>query len=167
MRYYYILHSLLILFSWPATSRFTNHLPITIGKSTNFLVDSQHHSGFPVHYNAGYRVFPLCHQLSAKTTTTLSPFRFLRELKILRNFLPVGQIAAWRPRMHNHEYLQVSAPTEERSSVAETSSSTGNRKRAPLDPYIPPKIPLGLPHLLRFATLSSVDLLIDARFLSA
>ena len=34
-----------------------------------------------------------------------------------------------------------------------------------LEPYTPPNVPHGLPHVVRFATLSSMDLPIDVRFL--
>ena len=34
-----------------------------------------------------------------------------------------------------------------------------------LEPYIPPNVPHGLPHVVRFATLSSMDLPLEVRFL--
>ena len=37
--------------------------------------------------------------------------------------------------------------------------------RDPLDRYIPNNVPHGLPHVVSFATLSSADLPIEARFL--
>ena len=67
--------------------------------------------------------------------------------------------------MQNHEDLQVSARTDVSSPVAVPSSSTSTVKRDLLEPYIPPNVPHGLPHVVRFATLSSMDLPVEARFL--
>ena len=67
--------------------------------------------------------------------------------------------------MQNQEDLEVSAHTEGSSPVAGQSPSTGSTKRDLLAPYIPPNVPHGLPHVVRFATLSSMDLPVEARFL--
>ena len=58
-------------------------------------------------------------------------------------------------------------PTVDDPSIASTLSSGGNAGTAvsTLDPYIPPNVPHGLPHVVRFATLSSMDLPIEVRFL--
>ena len=36
-----------------------------------------------------------------------------------------------------------------------------------LEPYIPPNVPHGFPHVIRFATLSSMDLPLEVRFLAS
>ena len=58
-------------------------------------------------------------------------------------------------------------PTVDYPSIASTLSSGGNAGTAvsTLDPYIPPNVPHGLPHVVRFATLSSMDLPLEVRFL--
>ena len=58
-------------------------------------------------------------------------------------------------------------PTVDDPSIASTLSSGGNAGTAvsTLDPYIPPNVPHGLPHVVRFATLSSMDLPLEVRFL--
>ena len=43
--------------------------------------------------------------------------------------------------------------------------SDRSTRRDPLEPYNPPNVPHGLPHVVRFATLSSMDLPVEARFL--
>ena len=67
--------------------------------------------------------------------------------------------------MQNHEDLKVSARTDVSSPVAVPSSFTSSARRDPLEPYIPPNVPHGLPHVVHFATLSSMDLPVEARFL--
>ena len=58
-------------------------------------------------------------------------------------------------------------PTVDDPSLASTLSSGGNAGTAvaALEPYIPPNVPHGLPHVVRFATLSSMDLPLEVRFL--
>ena len=58
-------------------------------------------------------------------------------------------------------------PTEDDPSFSSTLSSAGNAGTAvaTLEPYIPPNVPHGLPHVVRFATLSSMDLPLEVRFL--
>ena len=62
----------------------------------------------------------------------------------------------------SHDYPTVNDP-----SIASTLSSGGNAGTAvsTLEPYIPPNVPHGLPHVVRFATLSSMDLPLEVRFL--
>ena len=62
----------------------------------------------------------------------------------------------------SHDYPTVNDP-----SFASTLSSGGNAGTAvsTLEPYIPPNVPHGLPHVVRFATLSSMDLPLEVRFL--
>jgi hypothetical protein len=52
-------------------------------------------------------------------------------------------------------------------SLSSALSSAGNvgKAVATLEPYIPPNVPHGLPHVVRFATLSSMDLPLEVRFL--
>lgn len=47
----------------------------------------------------------------------------------------------------------------------EISPSLGSAKRDLLEPYTPPNAPHGLPQVVRFAILSSMDLPVEARFL--
>ena len=58
-------------------------------------------------------------------------------------------------------------PTVDDPSIASTLSSGGNAGTSvsALEPYIPPNVPHGLPHVVRFATLSSMDLPLEVRFL--
>ena len=49
--------------------------------------------------------------------------------------------------------------------MSNTPPSPGRAKRDLLEPYVPPNVPHGLPHVVRFATLSSMDLPVEARFL--
>ena len=58
-------------------------------------------------------------------------------------------------------------PTVNDPSLASTLSSGGEGSTAvsALEPYIPPNVPHGLPHVVRFATLSSMDLPLEVRFL--
>ena len=62
----------------------------------------------------------------------------------------------------SHDYPTVNDP-----SIASTLSSGGNADTSvsALEPYIPPNVPHGLPHVVRFATLSSMDLPLEVRFL--
>ena len=58
-------------------------------------------------------------------------------------------------------------PTVDDPSLSSALSSAGNAGKAvaTLEPYIPPNVPHGLPHVVRFATLSSMDLPLEVRFL--
>ena len=58
-------------------------------------------------------------------------------------------------------------PTVDDPSFSSTLSSTENTGTSvsALEPYIPPNVPHGLPHVVRFATLSSMDLPLEVRFL--
>ena len=58
-------------------------------------------------------------------------------------------------------------PTVDDPSLSSALSSAGNvgKAVATLEPYIPPNVPHGLPHVVRFATLSSMDLPLEVRFL--
>ena len=61
---------------------------------------------------------------------------------------------------HRPEYTSVDDP-----SVATALEPSRNGHHSILDPYNPPGVPHGLPHVVNFATLSSMDLPIDVRFL--
>ena len=67
--------------------------------------------------------------------------------------------------MQNHDEPQASVHTNAVSPTPEASPPEETARRDPLDPYVPPNVPHGLPHVVRFATLSSLDLPIEARFL--
>ena len=67
--------------------------------------------------------------------------------------------------MQNHHELPSSAPTAGNPAVSEAWPSDRSTKRDLMEPYIPPNVPHGLPHVVRFATLSSMDLPVEARFL--
>ena len=58
-------------------------------------------------------------------------------------------------------------PTVDDPSLSSALNSAGNAGKAvaTLEPYIPPNVPHGLPHVVRFATLSSMDLPLEVRFL--
>ena len=58
-------------------------------------------------------------------------------------------------------------PTANDASLASALSSAGNADTvvSALEPYIPPNVPHGLPHVVRYATLSSMDLPLEVRFL--
>ena len=58
-------------------------------------------------------------------------------------------------------------PTVDDPSFASTLSSAedAGTSVSALEPYIPPNVPHGLPHVVRFATLSSMDLPLEVRFL--
>ena len=49
-------------------------------------------------------------------------------------------------------------------STAQSDNSAGTAVSV-LEPYIPPNVPHGLPHVVRYATLSSMDLPLEVRFL--
>ena len=58
-------------------------------------------------------------------------------------------------------------PTVNDPSFSSTLTSAENAGTAvsALEPYVPPIVPHGLPHVVRFATLSSMDLPLEVRFL--
>ena len=58
-------------------------------------------------------------------------------------------------------------PTVDGPSFSSTLSSAENAGTSvsALEPYTPPNVPHGLPHVVRFATLSSMDLPLEVRFL--
>ena len=49
-------------------------------------------------------------------------------------------------------------------STLQSDNSAGTAVSA-LEPYVPPNVPHGLPHVVRYATLSSMDLPLEVRFL--
>ena len=49
-------------------------------------------------------------------------------------------------------------------STAQSDNSAGTAVSA-LEPYVPPNVPHGLPHVVRYAALSSIDLPLEVRFL--
>ena len=53
------------------------------------------------------------------------------------------------------------------SSEAYPISNGGATIVSALEPYIPPNVPHGFPHVIRFATLSSMDLPLEVRFLAS
>ena len=65
-------------------------------------------------------------------------------------------------RQDRPDYLTVEDP-----SYSSTLSSRGEARTAvsALEPYVPPNVPHGLPHVVRYATLSSMDLPLEVRFL--
>ena len=65
-------------------------------------------------------------------------------------------------RNNRPDYSTVGDP-----SFSSTLTSAGNAGRSisALEPYTPPNVPHGLPHVVRFATLSSMDLPLEVRFL--
>ena len=58
-------------------------------------------------------------------------------------------------------------PTVNEPSFASTLQSDNSARTAvsTLEPYVPPNVPHGLPHVVRYATLSSMDLPLEVRFL--
>ena len=58
-------------------------------------------------------------------------------------------------------------PTVDDPSFSSTLTSAENARTAvsALEPYVPPNVPHGLPHVVRYATLSSMDLPLEVRFL--
>ena len=65
-------------------------------------------------------------------------------------------------RQDPHDYPSVGDPSS--PSHPGSESRTGAAVSA-LEPYTPPNVPHGLPHVVRFATLSSMDLPLEVRFL--
>ena len=65
-------------------------------------------------------------------------------------------------RNNRPDYSTVGDP-----SFSSTLTSAGNAGTSisALEPYTPPNVPHGLPHVVRFATLSSMDLPLEVRFL--
>ena len=65
-------------------------------------------------------------------------------------------------RQDRHDY-----PAVDDLSFSATLSSAENvgTSVSALEPYIPPNVPHGLPHVVRYATLSSMDLPLEVRFL--
>lgn len=68
--------------------------------------------------------------------------------------------------MQNHQdrpdYPSVGGPSFPPPPGSESRAGTAV---AALEPYTPPNVPHGLPHVVRFATLSSMDLPLEVRFL--
>ena len=58
-------------------------------------------------------------------------------------------------------------PAVNDSPFASTAQSDNSARTAvsALEPYVPPNVPHGLPHVVRYATLSSMDLPLEVRFL--
>ena len=65
----------------------------------------------------------------------------------------------------SHRGLPASTYSHGEWPLFSTSPSLGITKRDLLEPYTPPNVPHGLPHVVRFATLSTMDLPVEARFL--
>ena len=65
-------------------------------------------------------------------------------------------------RQDSHNYPTANGPSFASTAQSGHSASTGV---SVLEPYIPPNVPHGLPHVVRFATLSSMDLPMEVRFL--
>ena len=61
-----------------------------------------------------------------------------------------------------HDYPTANDPSFASTPQSENSAGTGV---SVLEPYIPPNVPHGLPHVVRYATLSSMDLPLEVRFL--
>ena len=62
----------------------------------------------------------------------------------------------------SHDYPTVDDPS---LSLTLSSAENAGTSVSALEPYIPPNVPHGLPHVVRFATLSSMDLPLEVRFL--
>ena len=62
----------------------------------------------------------------------------------------------------SHDYPTVNDPSI--ASTPQSANSAGTLVSPPR-PYIPPNVPHGLPHVVNFATLSSMDLPLEVRFL--
>ena len=60
------------------------------------------------------------------------------------------------------DYPTVDDPSS--PSTLQSGKSSGTAVSA-LEPYVPPNVPHGLPHVVRYATLSSMDLPLEVRFL--
>ena len=65
-------------------------------------------------------------------------------------------------RQDRHDYPTVNDPS---FSSTLTSAENAGTAISALEPYVPPIVPHGLPHVVRFATLSSMDLPLEVRFL--
>ena len=65
-------------------------------------------------------------------------------------------------RNNRPDYSTVGDPS---FSSTLTSAGTVGTSISALEPYTPPNVPHGLPHVVRFATLSSMDLPLEVRFL--
>ena len=65
-------------------------------------------------------------------------------------------------RQDRHDYPTVDDPSF--SATLSSAENVGTSVSA-LEPYIPPNVPHGLPHVVRYATLSSMDLPLEVRFL--
>ena len=65
-------------------------------------------------------------------------------------------------RQDRSDYPTVNDPSFASTAQSDNSASTAV---SALDPYVPPNVPHGLPHVVRFATLSSMDLPLEVRFL--
>ena len=65
-------------------------------------------------------------------------------------------------RQDRHDYPTVNDPSF--ASTLQSDNSAGTAVSA-FEPYVPPNVPHGLPHVVRFATLSSMDLPLEVRFL--
>ena len=65
-------------------------------------------------------------------------------------------------RQDRHDYPTVNDPSY--ASTLQSDNSAGTAVSA-FEPYVPPNVPHGLPHVVRFATLSSMDLPLEVRFL--
>ena len=65
-------------------------------------------------------------------------------------------------RNNRPDYSTVGDPS---FSSTLTSAGVPGRSISALEPYTPPNVPHGLPHVVRFATLSSMDLPLEVRFL--
>ena len=61
-----------------------------------------------------------------------------------------------------HDYPSVDDPSF--SATLSSAEKAGTAVSA-LEPYVPPNVPHGLPHVVRYATLSSMDLPLEVRFL--
>ena len=61
-----------------------------------------------------------------------------------------------------HDYPAVNDPSF--ASTLQSDNWAGTAVSA-LEPYVPPNVPHGLPHVVRYATLSSMDLPLEVRFL--
>ena len=61
-----------------------------------------------------------------------------------------------------HNYPTVNDPSLPSTLQSDNSARTAV---SALEPYVPPNVPHGLPHVVRYATLSSMDLPLEVRFL--
>ena len=65
-------------------------------------------------------------------------------------------------RQDRPDYPTVNDPS---FSSTLTSAENASTDVSALEPYVPPNVPHGLPHVVRYATLSSMDLPLEVRFL--